>query len=163
MAPVSIASREKKHLSARRRTQITVNRTTALTTVLAILLALAIIGTVLIIVFPNPGAPFTELYLLGPDGKASNYPTNLTVNQTTNVTVGVVNHENANVAYKLTVTLSNKTINTTSFSLANNEKWEQSISFAPTQRGMGQKIEFDLFKGGDPSVYRSVYLFINVT
>lgn len=163
MAQVSIASREKKHLLARRRTQITVNRTTALTTVLAILLALAIIGTVLIIVFPNPGAPFTELYLLGPDGKASNYPMNLTVNQTANVTVGVVNHENANVAYKLTVTLSNKTINTTSFSLANNEKWEQSISFAPTQRGMGQKIEFDLFKGGDPSVYRSVYLFINVT
>ena len=163
MARVSIASREKKHLSARRRTQITVNRTTALTTVLAILLALAIIGTVLIIVFPNPGAPFTELYLLGPDGKASNYPTNLTVGQTGNVTVGVVNHENANANYTMVVSLDNATVTTRSFSLANNEQWENSISFAPTHSGMGQKLGFYLFKGGDPNVYRSVYLYLTVT
>lgn len=143
--------------------ETTVNRTTVLTTILAIILGLAILGTILIVLFPNPGEPFTELYLLGPGGKASNYPTNMTVNQTANVTVGVVNHENEKVTYKLTVTLSNKTINTTSFSLANDEKWENAISFVPTQRGMGQKLEFDLFKGGDPSVYRSVYLLINVT
>jgi uncharacterized membrane protein len=140
-----------------------VNRTTFLTAVLATLLGLAILGTILIVLFPNPGEPFTELYLLGPEGKASNYPTNMTVNQTANVTVGVVNHENTNVDYKLTVTLANKTINTTSFSLANDEKWETSISFTPTQRGMGQKLEFDLTKGGDLNVYRSVYLLINVT
>lgn len=139
------------------------NRTTFLTVFLAILLGLAILGTVVIILFPHPGEPFTELYLLGPKGKASNYPTNITVNQTANVTVGVVNHENTNVDYKLTVTLANKTINTTSFSLANDEKWENSISFTPTQRGMGQKLEFDLTKGGDSLVYRSVYLLINVT
>jgi uncharacterized membrane protein len=140
-----------------------VNRVTALTAALAIVLGLAILGTILIVVFPHPGEPFTELYLLGPEGKASNYPTNLTVGQTANVTVGVVNHENTNADYTLVVTLANKTINTTSFSLANGETWQNAISFTPTGRGMGQKMEFDLYKAGDPNVYRSVYLYLTVT
>ncbi|MDD1726022.1 MAG: DUF1616 domain-containing protein [Euryarchaeota archaeon] len=138
------------------------NRTTALTAVLATLLALAVLGTVLIVVYPNPGEPFTELYLLGSEGKASNYPTNLTIGQTSNVTVGVVNQENAKADYTLVVTLANKTINTTSFSLANNQTWQNSVSFTPTQRGMGQKMEFDLYKAGTPNVYRSVYLYLTV-
>jgi uncharacterized membrane protein len=139
------------------------NRTTLLTSILLGVLVLAICGTILIVVLPQPGEPFTELYLLGPAGKASDYPTNLTVNQTGNVTVGVVNHENANADYTLVATLANKTINTTSFSLANNQTWQNSISFTPTQRGMGQKMEFDLYKAGDPNVYRSVYLYLTVT
>jgi len=140
----------------------TVNRTTILTSVLAVLLICAILGTALIILFPHPGEPFTELYLLGPEGKASNYPTNLTVNQTGTVTVGVVNHENANTDYKLVVAFANKTINSTSFSLPNNQTWQSSIAFTPTQRGVGQKMEFDLYKAGDPNVYRSVYLYVTV-
>ena len=139
------------------------NRTTALTVFLAIVLVVAICGVILIVVFPQPGEPFTELFLLGPGGNASNYPTNLTVGQTANVTVGVVSHENANANYTLVVTLDNATITTRSFSLANNEQWEHSISFAPTHSGMGQKLGFYLFKGGDPNVYRSVYLYLTVT
>jgi uncharacterized membrane protein len=140
-----------------------VNRNTALTVVLAIILVAAICGVILIVVLPQPSEPFTELFLLGPGGNASNYPTNLTVGQTANVTVGVVSHENANANYTLVVTLDNATITTRSFSLANNEQWENSISFAPTHSGMGQKLGFYLFKGGDPNVYRSVYLYLTVT
>ena len=134
-----------------------------LTWVLAAVLILAVCGTILIIVLPQPSEPFTELYLLGASGKASDYPTNLTVNQTANVTVGVVNHENANVNYTLVVTLTNKTITTESFSLANSQTWQGSISFTATTRGSGQKLEFDLYKAGETNVYRSVYLFITVT
>ena len=139
------------------------NRNTALTVVLAIILVAAICGVILIVVLPQPSEPFTELFLLGPGGNASNYPTNLTVGQTANVTVGVVSHENANANYTLVGTLDNATITTRSFSLANNEQWENSISFAPTHSGMGQKLGFYLFKGGDPNVYRSVYLYLTVT
>ncbi len=138
------------------------NRNTALTVFLAIVLVVAIFGVILIVVLPQPGEPFTELFLLGPGGNASNYPTNLTVGQTANVTVGVVNHENANANYTLAVTLDNATVTTRSFSLANNEQWENSISFAPTHSGMGQKLGFYLFKGGDTNVYRSVYLYLTV-
>ena len=117
----------------------------------------------MIIVLPQPGEPFTELYLLGASGKASDYPTNLTVGQKANVTVGVVNHENADVNYTLVATLTNKTITTESFSLANNQAWQGSISFTATARGSEQKLAFDLHKQGDANVYRSVYLFVTVT
>ncbi|MFZ0925959.1 MAG: DUF1616 domain-containing protein [Halobacteriota archaeon] len=147
---------------ARRNQTEGVNRK-LLTWVLAAVLILAVCGTILIIVFPQPGEPFTELYLLGAGGKASDYPTNLTVNQTANVTVGVVNHENADVNYTLVATLANKTITTESFSLANNQIWQRSISFTATSRGSDQKLEFDLYKTGQVNVYRSVYLFITVT
>ncbi len=139
------------------------NRSTALSLVLFAVLILAIGATIAIVAFPQPGEPFTELYLLGAGGKASNYPTNLTVNQTANVTVGVVNHENTAMTYTLKVTLANATINSTSFSLANTQTWENPISFTPKQRGIGQKLEFDLYKDGDSNVYRSVYLYLSVT
>jgi uncharacterized membrane protein len=134
-----------------------------LTWVLAAVLILAVCGTILIIVLPQPSEPFTELYLLGASGKASDYPTNLTVGQTANVTVGVVNHENGDINYTLVVTLNNKTVTTESFSLANNQTWQGSISFTATTRGSGQKLEFDLYKSGDANVYRSVYLFVTAT
>jgi uncharacterized membrane protein len=139
-----------------------VNRTKVLTSILAAALVLAVGGTILIVTFPQPSEPFTELYLLGPGGKASGYPTNLTVNQTGNVTVGVVNHENANINYTLVATLANKTIATKTFSLANSQKWQDSISFTPATRGAGQKMQVDLYKGGDANVYRSVYLVVTV-
>ncbi len=141
----------------------TVNRTTALSWVLFGVLIAAIVATVYIVVFPSPGEPFTELYLLGPGGKASGYPTNLTVNQTANVTVGVVNHENTAVNYTLHVTLANRSVSTQPFSLANGQQWTNVTSFTPTQRGLGQKLEFALYKGTDPTVYRSVYLLLNVS
>ncbi len=140
-----------------------VDRNTALSWILVVVLILAVAATIFIIVFPAPGEPFTELYLLGPDGKASGYPTNLTINQTANVTVGVVNHENAAVNYTLHVSLVNKSINTQSFSLANGQQWTNVTSFTPTHRGLGQKLEFALYKGTAPNVYRSVYLYLNVS
>lgn len=142
---------------------VSVNRNLIITWILAAILTLAICATVLIIALPQPTEPFTELYLLGPGGKALGYPTNLTVNQTANVTVGVVNNENADVNYKLKVTLTNTTVTTKSFSLANKEKWQDSISFMSTARGSGQKLTFNLYKEGTNDVYRSVYLIINVT
>lgn len=146
-----------------RTNQSRVNRKSILTAILAIVLVLAICGTILIVVLPQPDEPFTELFLLGPSGTASDYPTNLTVGQTGNVTVGVVNHENADANYTLVVRLGNATVATQAFSLANNEPWNYSVSFAPTHSGLGQKLEFDLYKGSDPSVYRSVYLYLTVT
>jgi Protein of unknown function (DUF1616) len=102
--------------------------------------------------------PFTSLALLS-------YPTgyqDLIVNQTNSVTVRVVNHENASANYKLVVTLTNKTIYSTSFGLSNDQAWQRSIAFMPTQLGMGQKLDFNLYKDGNSSVYRNVYLYINV-
>jgi len=133
-----------------------------LSILLLILLGVAVCATVYIAVFPQPGEPFTELFLLGPSGKASGYPTNLSVGENGTVIVGVVNHENADVSYRLVMQLNNTTLDTRSFTLANNEKWEQPLSFKAGERGAAQKVTFSLYKGSDANVYRSVYLFVNV-
>lgn len=101
--------------------------------------------------------PFTSLTLLS-------YPTSqdLIVNQNNSVTVRVVNHEDASANYKLVVIFTNKTIYSASFGLSNNQAWQSSIAFTPTQLGMGQKLDLNLYKDGNSSVYRNVYLYINV-
>lgn len=133
-----------------------------LTIVLIVILGVAICATVFIAAFPPPSEPFTELYLLGPSGKASGYPTNLSVGQNATVVVGVINRENAVVSYRLVSTFNNKTLATNSLTLANGEKWEQPLSFTATKRGASQMVTFNLYKGKDANVYRSVYLFVNV-
>lgn len=133
-----------------------------LSILLIIVLGVAICATVFIAAFPQPSEPFTELYLLGPSGKASGYPTNLSVGQNATVLVGVINRENAVVSYQLVAKFNNTTFATKSFTLANNEKWEQPLSFTATTRGASQKVTFDLFKGADANVYRSVYLLVDV-
>lgn len=133
-----------------------------LSILLIVILGVAICATVFIAIYPHPSEPFTELYLLGPSGKASGYPTNLSLGQNATVVVGVINRENAEVSYRLVADFNNTTFATKSFTLANNEKWEQPLSFTATQPGASQKVTFDLFKGSDANVYRSVYLLVAV-
>lgn len=134
-----------------------------ISTVLLILLGVAVIATVYIIINPSPGEKFSELYILGVGGKAGNYPTNLSVNEVGNLTVGIVNHEQAKTSYNLIVTLNNETISSQNYTLANNETREINYSFNATKAGNNQTLEFKLFKLPDnTNVYRSVFLYLNV-
>ena len=72
--------------------------------VLIISILLAIGATAYIIIKPKQGETFTEFYILGPGGQASNYPTNITVGQNASVIIGIVNHEQKTVNYNLVVT-----------------------------------------------------------
>lgn len=62
------------------------------------------------ICLPKEGEKFTEFYILGPDGNASGYPTNLSVEEEGEVIIGVVNHEYAQVTYQLEVRLDGAVI-----------------------------------------------------
>jgi len=69
-------------------------------TVILIIAILTSIGTLgYVITHPKPGEAFTEFYILGPDGIADNYPTELKVGQNGTVIIGIVNHEQRNVTY----------------------------------------------------------------
>ncbi|MCZ3364276.1 MULTISPECIES: DUF1616 domain-containing protein [Methanobacterium] len=134
-----------------------------LSIVLAVSIILAISATAYVIAVPKEGEKFTEFYILGPDGKASNYPTNLTVGQTGNVTVGIVNHEYSTVNYEMIIKLNNQTINDTNITLSNNETWQQPFTFTPSIYGQNQELEFLLYKLPDNNtVYRSLHLWVNV-
>jgi uncharacterized membrane protein len=135
-----------------------------LSVILIIVLIIAVAATIYIIVFPQPGEKFTEFYILGSNGKAGDYPTNLTAGESGNVTIGIVNHEYANTTYQLKVVLNKTVLKDENITLANNEKKEIPFTFKPSTAGNNQKLEFLLYKLPDTAkVYRSVYLYLNVT
>jgi uncharacterized membrane protein len=126
--------------------------------ILVTILFLFIIVTVYLIMNPVQGEPFTEFYLLGPDGKAGNYPTNLTEGQQGRVLIGVVNHEYATTNYLLIVKKNNIIVENDSFSLDNNQKKEITFIFTSGPPDTNN-LEFLLYKLPDnKTVYRSLHL-----
>jgi uncharacterized membrane protein len=112
---------------------------------------------------PKVGERFTEFYVLGPEGKAENYPTNLTLGESGTVILGVVNHEYEDVTYRILVRLDNETIATIEgIKLAHGEKWEQNFTFTPQKTGENMKLEFLLYREGSEEPYRSLHIWITV-
>jgi uncharacterized membrane protein len=131
--------------------------------ILIILLIVAVAATIYIIINPNPGEKFTEFYILGAGDKAGNYPTNLSVNEVGNVTIGIVNHEHSITTYNMVTTLNGTTISNANYTLQNNETKEINYSFTAINQGNNQKLEFKLYKLPDNNtVYRMVFLNLNV-
>ncbi len=134
-----------------------------LSIILIISIILAISTTVYIIVKPKEGEKFTEFYILGSDGKASNYPTNLTQGQNGSVIIGVVNHEYTTNNYQLVVTMNGTTIKNDTITLTNNQEMEIPFNFTAGTQGQ-KKMEFLLYKLPDQeNTYRSLHLWMNVT
>ena len=144
-----------------------------LTVVLIISIVLAIFMTVYVIITPKEGEKFTEFYVLGPGGKADDYPTNLKVGEEGTVIIGIVNHEYANVTYHLEVRLNEEVINENRIDLMHNETWESPFEFKATKVGEDQKLEFLLFKNpfnksvygkeDKKEIYQSLHLWVAVT
>ena len=115
-----------------------------------------------IIVKPKQGETFTEFYLLGPNGQASDYPTNITVGQNASVIIGIVNHEYNNVDYNLVVTSNGNVMNNENITLTDGNKIEIPYKFSESTTGQ-KEVEFLLYKLPDnTNVYRSLHLFVNV-
>nr|QNO53224.1 hypothetical protein HNLOENAD_00024 [Methanosarcinales archaeon ANME-1 ERB6] len=138
-----------------------------LTVILLIAIITALAATVYVIVTLKKGEEFTEFYILGPGGKAADYPTDLSAGEKGEVIVGVVNHEYENVSYLFRVMLENRTIGERSFQLAHNETLEFPFMFTVEEKGR-KKLEFILFEEGQGEdegaamPYRELHLWINV-
>ena len=138
-------------------------------TIIIILSILAVAGTAAYyVILPTPGEQFTEFYILGMDGKATNYSTNFVLGDEKPIIVGITNHERRNMTYILAVTLSNETdhstLHTDHILLADNKTWENVVSLKPDLIGDQIKMEFKLYKDGNTtSPYRDLYLWVNVT
>ena len=135
-----------------------------------------------VVLTPRPGETFTEFYILGPGGNASGYPTNLTVNETGSVIVGIANHEGTTVNYTVrvdlvgvrivynatsgfneTVEVNRTTWTTIPITVLNGANWTQPYGFAIPAVGLW-KVQFLLFKDGDFSAaYRELHLYVTVT
>ena len=106
--------------------------------VIAILAALGSVGYVM--VKPKQTETFTEFYILGPNGKAANYPRDIILGEEAKVIIGIVNHEQEVVSYRIGVKIDGvKNNKIEPVVLANEQKWEEIVSFTPARAGDNQK------------------------
>lgn len=82
----------------------------ALTVILILAIITSIAALVYVIVTPKQGEKFTEFYILGPGGKAYDYPTTVQAGNNSTLIVGVVNHEYMLVNYTMQISLNNTLI-----------------------------------------------------
>jgi uncharacterized membrane protein len=139
----------------------------SLTSVLIIAMLISTIGVTYAITKPANGEHFTEFYILGPQGKAEDYPTQYYLGEQQSVVVGIANREQHEQAYDLVVTLNGTKVTTlysTQITLANNQVWEEAINLKPDQTGSHMEMEFLLYLDHDhSSPYRTTHLWVNVT
>lgn len=117
--------------------------------------------------------PFTEFYLLGSEGKAGDYPTQLRAGKPAAITLGIVNREGAEMVYRVAATVDGQPASLLlddaevaevgPIALGHKEQWEQQISFASQKVGPDQKVEFLLLAEGRTAPYLSTYLWVDVT
>jgi uncharacterized membrane protein len=133
---------------------------------LSTFLVLAIIGVIgtlgFVIAKPMAGGNFTEFYLLDTERKADYYPSELAIGEEGEVIIGIVNREDGTEVYNVEIVLDGeKTSEIGPINLAQEEKWEQEVSFTPARAGPGQKVEFRLYKESR-QLYRTLQLWIDV-
>lgn len=140
--------------------------TRLLTGILAVVLVVAALGVVALSLSPpDLSEPYTEFYILGPNGTADEYPTNLTVNETGDLIVGISNHEKSDVDYTLVLELNDTRTTERSVTVENQETWEGSVSFTPSKPGT-LKLSILLYKGDSTAsteAYQSLRLWIHVS
>ena len=135
--------------------------------ILFIILTLAILGALgawgYVAANPKLGERFTEFYILGLSGKATDYPIEIRGGEAGKVIVGIVNHEREAVSFRIEVKIDGvKNNEVMGVELHHEEGWEREVSFTPTQLGDNQKVEFLLYRQGQSEAYRSLHLWVSV-
>lgn len=135
--------------------------------ILSILLVMVIIGAIGTLVYvgmlPRTPDKYTEFYVLDSAGKAENYPSSITLGQSGEVILEIINHEYAITDYRVEINIDG--VNTGEIGdikLDPENKWEQIVTFTPTHTGNSEKVEFLLYKGTATNVYENVHVWISV-
>ncbi|VVB84835.1 Uncharacterised protein [uncultured archaeon] len=134
-----------------------------LTLILVISIVFSLVTLVYVIVTPKQGEKFTEFYILGPSGKAADYPRGVSPGVPVSLIVGIVNHEYSDINYTLQVQVQNNTFLEKKVQLGNNQTWENPVTFAINRTGSNLKLEFLLFREGMEAPYREAHLWVNST
>lgn len=115
----------------------------------------------------NPGTQevFTEFYLLGPDGKAYGYPSELKVGEEGSSILGIVNQEHRSMSYQVELISGGDLYEEMSpITLTHGETWQQEVRFALQKPGKAQMIQFLLYKirtlGNEQNKHTSLSLWL---
>ena len=135
---------------------------------LTLALVVAILGTFATVAYviarPKTGETFTEFYILGADGKAQDYPRDLSVGEKASVIVGISNHEYVLSSYHVKVAADETELAEAGpIALAHDEKWEGEISFMCEEAG-SRKVEFFLYRDeGEQPYLEPLRLWVEVS
>ena len=137
-----------------------------ITWALAVMLIVALAGVVYVSLTPGAEAdPYTEFYLLGPDGNASDYPTNLSAGETGELTGGITNNEHQSMTYTVVLLLDTESVTEQTVEVADGETWEGELRFTPDDAGV-KRLDILLYVGEDPNLddepYRKLELVVDV-
>jgi len=135
--------------------------------VLLVLLVVVIIGAIGVLVYvarpPAVATTFTEFYMLGPEGRAADYPDVIVLGEEATVTLGIINHEQEIVDYHIKIVIGEQEVGEVgTITLAHGEEWEQPVSFAPVEVGEAQKVDFQLYKGDTSNASHILDLWVDV-
>ncbi|MCQ8893776.1 MAG: DUF1616 domain-containing protein [Methanolinea sp.] len=159
----------------------------ALSLLLIVSIVAAVGTTVYVIVVPKEGEKFTEFYILGKEGKAADYPTELVLFRPESVIIGIGNHEYRNVTYFVEILLldqqfdpvtntssilSMDRLSSFSVTLPHNATYQERYTFVP-ENPQGNQVKFLLFMDGTPpdtvwgtdrinASYRDLHLWVRV-
>jgi uncharacterized membrane protein len=134
-----------------------------LAVVVAASLMIVVVAETVSMTRPQSGDAYTEFYLRGADGSASNYPKQALAGAPITVTVGIGNHEGVRLFYTVTVMTDKQVIGISSIvALNNGSTWEQPMSFVLPEGGNHQRVDFELWRQGASSPYRSLTLWVDV-
>ena len=158
----------------------------ALIVILTLVLLTAIVMTVFIVVNPKEGEKYTEFYILGPKGRAADYPTEFMAGTPQTVIIGIGNHEYQDITYTVETyaiesRLNNATNRSTvvsatlldrfSVTVPHNQTVEQPYSFRIMDPDVN-RLELLLFKETPPEEipknrligagYRNLHLWLRV-
>ena len=139
------------------------NKTLSVSLIIAILAAIGCLGYV--IATPKPGEKFTEFYILGPGGRAQDYPHDAIAGQPIYLIMGIVNQEQQATSYRVEIKTNGEIIRQLTIgSLEYEQKWEGTISFTPRTPGEKQNFEFYLYKNDEagPCFKDPLRLYIDV-
>ena len=133
---------------------------------IALLLSLVAVGYLAITEEARTNEPYTAFYILGPDGSASEYPLNVSVNESAPLTVGIENNEQAGLTYTVVLTVDDEPHTTHTIDVPRDQTVEERITFTPDEPGE-LDLQLVLYLGEDPDVttepYRRLYLTVTVS
>jgi uncharacterized membrane protein len=148
---------------------LSVRETNRIERLLILTAALAVIAGVTGVVYVSgqpseTTEPYTEFYALGSDGKAGNYPTNLTVGETGTITVGITNHEHGEERYTVVLEFGDRSVDSRRVTVRDGGTWEGRFEFTATPPGR-HRLSMDLYRGTEPSgePYRNLYIWVEVS
>ena len=135
--------------------------------VLSVLLVAAILGAVgtlgYVLAQPKVGERFSHFYILGPEGKAGGYPSEVILGESASVILGIANHEHQPMDYRVEIMIDGQKAGTVGpIALGHEEERQEEVSFAPSRAGPRQKVEFRLYKGQGEEVYLMTHLWVDV-